>query len=92
MTLLKKSLNRKLKAAIKCCSTNLVLLLKVVQNDIKQWTKWTKAKWHIENEISRKDDEIEELENGVTYVDATHVMTGIKIEPFTVQTVFERKE
>ena len=92
MTLLKNTLNRKSKPAIKCCSTNLGLLQKVVQNDIKQWIKWTKAKWHIENEISRKDDEIEELENGVTYVDATHVMTGIKIEPFTVQTVFERKE
>ena len=39
-----------------------------------------------------KDDKIEELENGVTYVDATHVMTGIKIETFTVQTAFERKE
>ena len=46
----------------------------------------------LKMKCKEKDDKIEELENGVTYVDATHVMTGIKIETFTVQTALERKE
>ena len=42
--------------------------------------------------MSRKNVKIEELENDVTYADVTHVMRGIKIETFSFQTMFERKE
>ena len=46
----------------------------------------------LKMKCQEKNDKNEELENDVTYVDVTHVMTGIKIEIFTVQTVFKRKE